>query len=317
MAEKITMEKRPLVIIAGPTASGKTALSLAVATAFDAEIVCADSMQIYRGMDIGTAKPTAEEQQKAIHHMIDLIWPDEAFSVAQYAVLARKCIDAIQARGRLPILVGGTGLYIDHVSQNVSLMDMQTDTAYRQELAGFAKTHGNEALHERLAQVDPDAAAGIHPNNVKRLIRALEVYHVTGRTMTELKKQALQQSNSPYRCISFMPDWPRDALYARIEQRVDQMFAQGLVGEVRNLIQMGYSKSLNSMQAIGYKELYDYFYGLDTLQGACDRIKKHTRNYAKRQLTWFRRYDQMRLLLPGSDMAQSCINQIAQWLQNT
>ena len=269
-------------VLTGPTASGKTALSLRLARTHDCEIVCMDSMQIYRGMDIGTAKPTADERTQAVHHMVDVADPTEDFSVARYQEMAESCIADIQARGHRALLVGGTGLYVDSVLDGYLLSE-----SIRQELQQIADAPGGkEQLHQQLAAVDPDTAQRLHLNDVRRVIRALEVYRLTGRPFSQ-QPQIKTDSRFSYRVASLT--MPRDILYARIEQRIDQMLADGLAEEVSRLLKNGVPRDAKAMKAIGYKEMIPYALGETTLDEAVYALKLNTRHYAKRQLTWMRR----------------------------
>jgi len=277
--------KPRLLVIVGPTAVGKTALSLYLAKKFDGEIISGDSMQVYRGMDIGTAKATPEERQQVPHHLIDIIDPDDLFSVQQFKELARLKIDEITARNRLPILVGGTGLYIEAVTHDYEMPYVPENTAFRQEMRRIAETEGVLSLHRRLKEVDPKTAEKLHPNDVKCMIRALEVYHGTGRPFSELKGKG----TSPYQTLWIGLTMPRELLYRRINERVDLMMEEGLVDEVRKLRERGYHLGLTSMQAIGYKEIMSYLEGDITKEEAIHLIKRGTRKYAKRQFSWFRR----------------------------
>lgn len=309
------MAKIPLVVIAGPTASGKTALSLDVAEHFAGEIVSADSMQVYKYMDIGTAKPTIAERRGIPHHLIDEAMPDEEFHLARYAAIAHNRIADIHNRGKLPIMVGGTGLYIDTVVNAVELGEARCDWRLRERLAQIARKKGNNYLHDMLSKVDPDAANRLNVNDLRRIIRALEVYHTSGKTITEHQKMSRLKA-SPYLAIMFMPDWQRDELYRRIDERVDVMLSSGLYEEVKNLVRAGYGRGLVSMQGIGYKEMLDYYYGLTTWDEAVQIIKRSTRRYAKRQLTWFRRNKQIiRLPAPDEMMSKKCIERIEAWLR--
>jgi tRNA dimethylallyltransferase len=277
--------KQELLVIVGPTAVGKTALSLDLAKTFDGEIISGDSMQVYRDMDIGTAKVSLEEQKEVPHHMIDLIDPDTPFSVQEFQKLARQKIAEISARGRLPMLVGGTGLYIEAVTHDYDLPHVPENPGLRDELRSLAESKGNEYLYRRLSEVDPNAAAKLHPNDLRRIIRALEVYYVTGKPFSSLKGKG----TSPYDALWIGLTMPRELLYERINRRVDQMIKDGLVEEVKRLKERGYHLGLTSMQAIGYKEIMSYLNGEMTLDEAVHSIKKGTRKYAKRQLSWFRR----------------------------
>lgn len=289
---------KPFVLaIAGPTASGKTWLGVELAKEYDGEVISADSMQIYKGMDIASAKPTAEEMQGIPHHLIDFLDRGVSFSAADYVKLANEKIGDILSRGRLPIIVGGTGLYIDSLLNNVKFSEGGSDEAYRTELYGFAEEKGNEALHGRLAEVDPEAAESIHPNNLVRVIRALEVYRVTGRKFSELKAES-RLEESPYDSLIIGLDYSdRQVLYNRINLRVDEMVKAGLVEEARLLWQESGMKT--AANAIGFKELIPYFENSMTLDECIGKIKQETRRYAKRQLTWFRKNERIRWIILG------------------
>lgn len=286
------MEKQICWVLTGPTASGKTSLSLRLAKAYDCEIVCMDSMQIYRGMDIGTAKPTAEEKAQAVHHMIDVADPTEDFSVARYQEMAEACIADIHARGHRALLVGGTGLYLRALRQKMAMGEASADEAIRAELQAIADQEGGrEVLHERLRQVDAKTAERLHVNDVRRVIRALEVYQLTGKPFSQ-QEQIQEESRFTYRVASLTMD--RAILYQRIEQRVDEMMAQGLAQEVAQLLANGMPADAKAMKAIGYKELIPYCQGQCTLEEAVYELKLNTRHYAKRQLTWMRREEDVR-----------------------
>lgn len=308
------MNKIPLIVVAGPTASGKTRLAVEIAKRYNGEVVSADSMQIYKYMNIGTAKPTEEEMDGVAHHMLDIVSPNEPFSVAQYAQLAHSVIRNIHTAGKLPVMAGGTGLYIDNVVQNLQLAEAQTDFALRDRLTALAQEKGNLYLHETLRAVDPEAADAIHPGNIRRVVRALEVFYTTGDTFTNQNKNS-KTEESPYHTIMLMPDWDRTVLYQRIGTRVECMMQDGLMEEFFCLVKMGYSKKLNAMQAIGYKELFDYYYGLCSLEEAVELIKRHSRRYAKRQLTWFRRYSDMIRLDAAQNLEAQCFAEIDDWLK--
>lgn len=279
--------KQPLLVVVGPTASGKTSLSVRLAKMLDGEVVSADSMQMYRGMDIGTAKPTAAEMEGIPHHLIDVLEVEETFSVADYAALARPLIREIGQRGRLPILTGGTGLYISAVIHHLQFSPIPSDEAMRSELRQKAEAEGNEAVHALLRDCDPESAAAIHPNNLGRVIRAIEVYRITGVTITEHNRRS-RAVPPPYRtCILGLTSRDRQFLYHRIDRRVDRMLEQGLLEEAERLLQKDLSQT--AAQAIGYKELREYLSGRQSLGEAVERLKQESRNYAKRQLTWFRR----------------------------
>lgn len=276
--------KQPLVIIAGPTASGKTAAAVELAVRVGGEIISADSMQIYRGLDIGTAKPTEEEKRGIPHHLLDVAEPEEPFSVADFAALARQAIGAAAARGALPILAGGTGLYLRAVADHLDFSQGEWNPAIRENLKRRAEEEGNEALHRELEKIDPASAARIHPNDQKRMIRALEVVQVTGMTMTEYQKQAAERP-SPYRTLWVGLLWDREILYERINRRVDQMLSDEWIEEVRRMYPR---MRQTARQSIGYKELEQYLQGECTLEEAAEEIKRATRRYAKRQMTFFR-----------------------------
>ena len=282
------MKKQPLIILTGPTAVGKTALSIGLAKALNGEIISADSMQVYRHMDIGTAKIKPEEMQGITHYLIDEFDPWEEFNVAVFQKRCKECMEEIYKRGKIPILVGGTGFYIQSVLYSVDFSETETDNSYREELAEFAKNYGNEMLHKELAKVDEKAAKAIHPNNVKRVIRALEYFKQTGEKISE-HNEAQQQKSANYDFIYYVLSLPREILYNRINTRVDIMRSEGLVEEVQALLAMGCTKEMVSMQGLGYKEIIDALEGRDTMEHAFERIKQETRHFAKRQFTWFRR----------------------------
>lgn len=292
-----TKKKIPLIVVAGATASGKTRLAIDTAKRFGGEIVSADSMQIYKYMDIGTAKPTAEERAECPHHLIDFVEPDEEFSVAQYTELAHSVIRDIYERGKLPVMCGGTGLYINSVVNDVTFGETEKDENLRRELAELAEREGGEKLIELLSEFDPVSAKRLHPNNVRRVIRAIEFYKVTGVPISEHQERT-KRTESRYEPIMFCIDYDRAELYERINRRVDIMLKDGLADEVRRLAAMGYSRELNSMQAIGYKEMFAYLDGECTLEEAAESVKQGSRRYAKRQLTWFRRDERMIMLKP-------------------
>ena len=282
------MNKLPLIVVAGPTASGKTSLAIGLAKLVGGEIVSADSMQIYKYMDIGSAKPTEDERKQVKHHLIDFVEPDEEFSVADYTEAAHEVIRDILSRHKLPVMCGGTGLYINSVVDDVTFGETETDYALREELADYAKTHGNEAVLEMLKEIDPISAARLHPNNLRRIIRAIEFYRLTGTTISA-HQEMTKQHEGRYAPIMFCIDYDRQILYDRINKRVDIMLEDGLLDEVKGLMERGYTTALNSMKAIGYKELIAYFNGGTSLDEAVELIKQSSRRYAKRQLTWFRR----------------------------
>ncbi len=282
------MEQKPLVVIVGPTAVGKTGLSIELALRINGEIVSADSMQVYKYMDIGTAKATPQERKGVKHYLLDEVAPDEEFSVARYKKLADAYIDLIISKDKIPIMVGGTGLYINTVIDNIQLSETICDWEYRDELKKLAEEKGNEYVHDLLKQVDPESARRLHVNDLRRVIRALEVYKYTGVPIS--KHQELSRSQpSPYKLAMIGLTMDRKWLYERINKRVDQMMEQGLLEEVRKLLDMGYSRDLVFMKGLGYKEMIEYIYGETSLEEAVEILKRNTRRYAKRQLTWFRK----------------------------
>lgn len=280
--------KKSLVILTGPTAVGKTALSVQLAKRINGSIISADSMQIYQHMDIGSAKIKAEEMQGIPHYLIDLLEPDEEFHVVKFQEYAKKVLEEIYAQGRIPIIAGGTGFYIQALLYDIDFTREQQDEAYRRELEQYVKEHGAQALHNKLNLVDEKSANAIHENNVKRVIRALEFHHLTGQKISEHNKQQ-QNKKSPYQAVYFVLNDDREKLYQRIDQRVDLMIENGLVDEVLRLKNRGYHKNMVSMQGLGYKEILDYLEGNTTLDEAIYLMKRDTRHFAKRQLTWFRR----------------------------
>lgn len=282
------MAEKPFVIaVVGPTASGKTGLGIELAKKYGGEVISADSMQIYKGMDIASAKPTDEEMQGIPHHLIDFLERDVTFSAADYVKLANEKIAEVLSRGRLPIIVGGTGLYVDSLLENVKFSEGGSDEGYRSELYKFAEEKGNEALHARLAEIDPETAESLHPNNLVRVVRALEVFHITGRRISELKKES-KTIESPYRSLIIGLNYhDRQKLYDMIELRVDEMVKNGLVEEAKALYECGGMKT--AANAIGFKELIPFFENKQTREECIDKIKQETRRYAKRQLTWFRK----------------------------
>lgn len=281
--------KNSILVLTGPTAVGKTEASVQLAKRCQGEIISADSMQVYRKMNIGTAKITESEMQGVPHHMIDIMEPDEEFNVFEFQKRAKQIIEDIQARGKLPILVGGTGFYIQAILKDVAFTQQKTDSSYRNHLEEEAKKiEGKIKLHNMLADIDPVSAQDIHPNNVKRVIRALEYYNDTGKPFS-LHNEEQQKRTSPYNYLYAVLYMNRSILYDRIDKRVDKMMKQGLLEEVENLLCMGYSPSLVSMQGIGYKELVPVITEHRLLEQAVEELKKNTRHFAKRQMTWFRR----------------------------
>ena len=280
-------EGKPLIVIVGPTAVGKTAFALRLADEFDGEIVSADSRQVYRGMDIGTAKPTREEQRRVRHHLIDIVDPDEEFTLAQYQERAYVAIAEISRRGKVPFLVGGTGLYIKAVIEGWTIPRVAPNPELRERLYRQAEEQGREVLYARLQEVDPQAAAKIDPRNVRRVIRALEVYEATGAPISHWQRKA----PPPYRALQIGLTMPRAELYRRIDRRVEQMMAQGLVKEVERLVAQGYGWDLPSMSGLGYRQFEGYFKGEIGLNEVMRLIKRDTRRFVRHQYSWFRPKD--------------------------
>ena len=278
--------KKPLIVIAGPTACGKTDISIDLAEKIGGEIISGDSMQVYKYMDIGTAKATKEEMRGIPHYLVDELYPDEEYNVMLFQQKAKQYMEGIYSRGHIPIIVGGTGFYINALVYDNDFSE-EEESEIRKELYAVAENEGAEKLHAMLAEVDPEYAANIHHNNVKRVARALEYYRLTGEKMSEHNKNA-KEKETPYNLAFFVLNMDREKLYERINLRVDIMMNNGLEQEVRKLIEMGYSPELVSMQGLGYKEFIPYFNGEISLEQVVDDIKKYTRRFAKRQLTWFR-----------------------------
>lgn len=308
--------KRPLVILTGPTAVGKSALSIALAKAIDGEIVSADSMQVYRHMDIGSAKIRPEEMAGVPHHLIDVLEPTEAFNVVVFQELARQALSEIYGRGHIPILVGGTGFYIQALLYDIDFTENDEDTALRRSLEELARREGAEALYERLRAIDPASCESIHAHNVKRVIRAIEFYEKTGKRISDHNKEQ-RENVSPYRFAYFVLNDDRERIYQNIDRRVDLMLAQGLVEEVQSLREMGCHKGMVSMQGLGYKEILSYLEGEITLEEAVYLIKRDTRHFAKRQLTWFRREKEV-IWVQKNDFdqnSQSCLEFMQDFLR--
>lgn len=282
------MEKEPLVILTGPTAVGKTALSIELAKAIGAEIISADSMQVYKGMDIGTAKIKSKEMQGVKHYLIDVINPEDEFDITLFKKLATQAINTVRANGHIPLIVGGTGFYIQSVLYDIEFTDAAKDTSYRDELYGLAEANGAKYLHDMLRAVDAASAASIHYNNVKRVVRALEYYKQTGTRISEHNEEQ-QKKESPYNYAYFVLNDDRKLLYDRINTRVEDMFKEGLIEEVRKLQKKGIDRKCTALQAIGYKEVFDYIDGNVTLEQLKENIKNNTRHFSKRQITWFKR----------------------------
>lgn len=282
------MGKIKIITVEGPTASGKTSLGIEIALKYGGEIVSADSMQIYKHMDIGSAKPTAEELAAVPHHMISIAEPTVNYSLSDYVTEARKAIADIHERGKIPVIVGGTGLYINTLINNINLSEETPNSDLRHELERYAEEQGNEALHMRLEKIDPEAARNIHMNNVKRVIRAIEIYENTGITMTEQIRRS-KSAGKIYEAHEYGVRYEREVLYDRINRRVDMMLESGLVGEVKACLKLGCTRDNTSMQGIGYKEVIDYLEDKCDFDAMTERIKQESRRYAKRQITWFKR----------------------------
>lgn len=284
----IDTEKKTLIILTGPTAVGKTKASIGLAKAIGGEIISADSMQVYRHMDIGSAKITKEEMADVPHYLIDVLEPEEEFHVVRFQQMAKAAMADIYSRGKIPIIVGGTGFYIQALLYDIDFTENEGDSVYREKLEALAKEKGAAYLHGQLAMVDPKSAEEIHANNIKRVIRALEFYHQTGQKISEHNERE-RQKESPYQFCYFVLNDRRECLYERIDQRVDQMIRNGLVQEVQMLKERGCTKQMVSMQGLGYKEIFSYLEGDCSLEEAVYIIKRDTRHFAKRQLTWFKR----------------------------
>lgn len=298
----------PLVVVLGQTAVGKTALSIHLAQALAGEIVCADSRQVYIGMDIGAAKPTPEEQALVPHHLLNVVRPDERLSLAIYQASAYRAIDDILARGKLPLLVGGTGQYISAVIEGWGIPEVAPNPALRVELEGYAAAHSPQALHDRLARHDPVAAARIHPNNVRRVVRALEVFLESGRPISELQ----DKTPPPYRIQQIGLARTRTDLHQRIDARIDQMMADGLLAEVQALLDAGYSRKLPAMSGLGYAQLSAYLQDEVSLETALQAIRKETRDFARRQDVWFRKYNREARWFEMAEIAAQTIIGFAQ-----
>jgi tRNA dimethylallyltransferase len=281
-------EKKPLVVLTGPTAVGKTALSIELAKKINGAIISADSMQVYKYMDIGSAKIMPEEMQQIRHYLVDELMPDEEFHIVRFQEMAKQALAEIYSNGQIPILVGGTGFYIQALLYDIDFSEQNADTSFREEMQQFADRNGSEALHEKLKEIDPASYETIHANNVKRVIRALEYYHQTGQPISEHNEQE-HQKESPYNFAYFVLNDDRANLYRRIEKRIDLMLEQGLIEEVKRLKEMGCHRGMVSMQGLGYKEILDYLDGRCTLEEAVYILKRDTRHFAKRQITWFKR----------------------------
>lgn len=289
------MQKPKVIVIIGPTASGKTALSIELAKRIGGEIVSADSMQIYKHMNIGTAKPTLEEMSGIIHHMIDIANPDESFNVAKYKKMAEEKIDGIVKKGKLPIIVGGTGLYINFLINGIEFSEIENDFDYRNELQKRIENEGIECLYNELAKIDPESAKKIDKENVRRVIRALEIYKITGKTKSLLDKESINDLKYDY--VIFGLDINREVLYERINMRVDNMINNGLIEEVQKLVN-NYKISNTAIQGLGYKEVIEYLNNNIEYNDMIEKLKMETRRYAKRQITWFKRDKRIKWVSP-------------------
>ena len=310
------LSKPRVVAVGGPTASGKTALSVALARAFDGEIINADSMQIYKNLDVGTAKPSAEERQGIPHYLLDFLSPETPYSVADFTAAADPLIRDITARGRLPLVVGGTGLYITSLLSGMAFAPEKTDPAIRARLQARADTEGGAALCAELQRIDPDYAAQVHPNNLPRVIRALELFEATGRRMSDQRREA-RPAEAPYHALCLcLTCRDRAVLYSRIDRRVDEMVENGVLDEARQVYDHR-DAYRTAAQAIGYKEFFPYFEGTANLTECTERLKQATRNYAKRQLTWFRRQnDAAWLYLDEEDVTERACTLVRAFLHN-
>lgn len=310
------LSKPRVVAVGGPTASGKTALSVALARAFDGEIINADSMQIYKNLDVGTAKPSAEERQGIPHYLLDFLPPETPYSVADFTAAADPLIRDITARGRLPLVVGGTGLYITSLLSGMAFAPEKTDPAIRARLQARADTEGGAALYAELQRIDPDYAAQVHPNNLPRVIRALELFEATGRRMSDQRREA-RPAEAPYHALCLcLTCRDRAVLYSRIDRRVDEMVENGVLDEARQVYDHR-DAYRTAAQAIGYKEFFPYFEGTAGLTECTERLKQATRNYAKRQLTWFRRQnDAVWLYLDEEDATERACTLVRAFLHN-
>lgn len=310
------LSKPRVVAVGGPTASGKTALSVALARAFDGEIINADSMQIYKNLDVGTAKPSAEERQGIPHYLLDFLSPETPYSVADFTAAADPLIRDITARGKLPLVVGGTGLYITSLLSGMAFAPEKTDPAIRARLQARADTEGGAALYAELQRIDPDYAAQVHPNNLPRVIRALELFEATGRRMSDQRREA-RPAEAPYHALCLcLTCRDRAVLYSRIDRRVDEMVENSVLDEARQVYDHR-DAYRTAAQAIGYKEFFPYFEGTANLTECTERLKQATRNYAKRQLTWFRRQnDAVWLYLDEEDVTEHACTLVRAFLHN-
>lgn len=300
------MDKPKVIVICGPTASGKTSLSISLAKKINGEIVSCDSMQIYKEMDIGSAKPTVEEMQEIKHYLVDFVSPEKRYSVSEYKEDASKAIEEIINKGKTPIIVGGTGLYLNSLIYNIQYNEMEVDLNYRRELEKEAEEYGLEVLYNRAKEIDPEAMEKVSANDKKRITRVLEIYNATGRNKTELEKKSRKEV--PYNYLIFGINMERSILYDRINKRVDIMLEQGLIEEVKNLINK-YSNMRTAMQGLGYKEVKEFLDGNISKEEMIEKIKMETRRYAKRQITWFKRIKNI-IWLDGLNKTEENVNSI-------
>lgn len=309
--------KKRIIAVVGPTASGKSALAIELARRIGGEIICCDSMQIYAQMNIGTAKPTSEELSKVPHHLFDFANPLEGFSCADYIPLAERAVEDIQGRGKQVIFCGGTGLYLDRFLSGASFEETEIDGEFRGEMERFALEHGNEELHKKLAEIDPISAESIHPNNVKRVIRALEIYRTSGRTKSDIDRES-KSFEPKYEVVQIGIKYDdREILYGRINRRVDMMMSEGLLEETRRLLELGvFEKNSTAAQAIGYKELLSYINGEKTLIDALEDLKIATRRYAKRQMTWFNSHGNVNWIIADGRTLESIADEAEQYINS-
>ena len=309
--------KKRIIAVVGPTASGKSALAIELARRIGGEIICCDSMQIYAQMNIGTAKPTSEELSKVPHHLFDFANPLEGFSCADYIPLAERAVEDIQGRGKQVIFCGGTGLYLDRFLSGASFEETEIDGEFRREMERFALEHGNEELHKKLAEIDPISAESIHPNNVKRVIRALEIYRTSGRTKSDIDRES-KSFEPKYEVVQIGIKYDdREILYGRINSRVDMMMSEGLLEETRRLLELGvFEKNSTAAQAIGYKELLSYINGEKTLIDALEDLKIATRRYAKRQMTWFNSHGNVNWIIADGRTLESIADEAEQYINS-
>lgn len=306
--------KPKLLVLVGPTAVGKTRLSIELAQAFNCEVISGDSMQVYREMDIGTAKITPAEMKGIPHHLIDIHEPEYPYSVAEFQESCTRLIPEIQERGKLPFIVGGTGLYVESVCYGFQFSESGSDEAFREEQFSYAQQHGAQALHERLREVDPVSADRLHANDQRRIVRALEIFHLTGEKWSD--QLAAQKKESPYDLLIIGLTMDRQKLYARVEQRIDLMIEQGLVDEVKALLERGVARGHISMQGLGYKEIAAYLQGEVSWEAAVEWLKRDTRRFAKRQLSWFRHMKDIQWVdMTDTENYESQYNQVSEWIK--